>query len=168
MGALCCLIFTCRQKHQGGDRCDGATKKTVGFCSLHILGCLGESWTLHGLHSSLPKPFMTPCPISSSKYKVGSDFVSLPSFIQVGRVPSVKLDLCMPGFFMSFSNSSNTTSPERPSLTNWSRLAGPSNTPAHIHYHRSCCIFFMVWINWDTTCKAPRVMPDAKCSYRHY
>lgn len=57
-----------------------------GFPSLHIHGCLGQSWTLHGLHSSLPRPFTTPCPNSSCKSKVDTDFVSLLSFIQMGPV----------------------------------------------------------------------------------
>lgn len=79
-----------------------------------------------------------------------------------------KPDLCMAAFCTSFSSSSNTTSPERLSLTNRSRLAGPSNTLANFHCHRSCCIFFVAWIKWDSTCKAPRIMSDTGSSLNVY
>lgn len=94
MGALCCPILTCKQKPRG-DECEvsppsisnGATK-TLGFSSLCIHGCLGHSWTFHGLRSSLPTPFTTRYPNSSCRCEVDTDFISLLSFTQVGPVTS--------------------------------------------------------------------------------
>lgn len=53
-------------------------------------------------------------------------------------------DLRRASFLISFSSSSNVTSPEGLSLTyllNWPVFPA---LQAHVHYHRGCCIFFIV------------------------